>query len=431
LAEDKPPEETPAPPGLINSPPNPALLDPKYLAIHRFALVSAVVILTVINFFVGEGWWSLWPAVGWGIIFFFHLCLVKATNVDEEWVNERTDDLRLKSYDLGHIDDIDERYNTGARIGATRRARRAQGPIEYRYPLIDAHHHFWDLERNYHPWLRDQPLVSGRHGDYAAIRDTYLPDHYRIDWSQMNVVRSVHVEAEWDRENELGETQWLHEINEAHGFPNAIVAHAQLDAPNVAELLAQHRAYSLVRGIRHKPTAAGSPEEVVTGAPGSMSDPVWRKGYALLQDYGLSFDLQTPYWHLGEAAELARAFPRTLIILNHTGLPAHRDEARLGAWREAMTTAAAVPNIVVKISGLGEPHLQPWTVPRHLDVVVDAVEIFGVERCMFGSNFPVDRLYAPYETIMRGFMEMTRVYSMAERRAMFHDNAAAYYRIDV
>lgn len=407
------------------------LFDERYLLFHRRIFLWSMVALHVINFALGGWWWAFWPFLLWSIVFFFHLCLVRAANLDEEWVDERTDELRVKSYDLGHIDDIDKRYNTGARVGATRRARMTQAPIEYRYPIVDAHHHFWDLEKNYHPWLRDEPMVEGRHGDYSAIRQTYLPDHFRHDWESVNVVASVHVEAEWDLDDEVGETRWLHEIHEQHGFPNAIVAHARLADPNVGEVLAQHASFPLVRAIRNKPAAAASPEEVVLGAPGSMSDPAWRQGYALLQEHGLTFDLQTPYWHLAEAVELARDFPRTLIIINHTGLPSRRDDDGLAAWYAAMAEAAAMPNIVLKISGLGEPRLGPWTVNRHLQVVLDAVEIFGVDRCMFGSNYPVDSLYATYETIMRGFMEMTRSYSVEERRWMFHDNACAFYRIEL
>ena len=401
-----------------------------FLRFHRNAFIAVNGMLTIVNVVIGGGWWAFWPLSVWGVVFFLHLCFVRAVYVDDEWVNDRTDDLRTKSYDLSHIDDIDGRYNTGARLSVTRRAQRTQAPIEYRYPIVDAHHHFWDLERNYHPWLRDEPIVEGRHGDYRAIRSTYLPDHFKRDWGALNVVASVHVEAEWDPADEVGETRWLHELHQAHGFPSAVVAHAKLTADDVATVLVRHREYPLVRGIRDKPVAAPSADALKRGTPGSMSDPKWRAGFALLEQHGLSFDLQTPYWHLPEAAELAGEFPRTLIIVNHTGLPAERDAKGVAAWHEAMVAAACAPNIVVKISGLGAPHLMPWTRNEHLEVVLDTIATFGVERCMFGSNYPVDRLYESYETIMRDFMEMSRSFTVKERRALFHDNARHYYRIE-
>jgi predicted TIM-barrel fold metal-dependent hydrolase len=184
-----------------------------------------------------------------------------------------------------------------------------------------------------------------------------------------------------------------------------------------------------VRGIRHKPSAAASPDRARPGAPGSMGDPRWRRGYALLARHGLSFDLQTPWWHLAEAAELARDFPDTLIILNHTGLPSDRSDEGLAGWRHAMGTLAAQPNVACKISGLGQPG-RPWTVAGNGPVVLDTIAIFGVERCMFASNFPVDGLVADFDTIYEGFKAIVAGFSAADRMALFHDNAVRCYRLE-
>ena len=295
-------------------------------------------------------------------------------------------------------------------------------------PIIDAHQHFWDLERNYVPWLRDEPPIPFRYGDYSVLRRNYLPNDYRRDTARHDVVKTVHVETEWDPADPVGETRWLHQLAEANGLPNGIVAQARLDRDDVAAVLAGHAAYPRVRGIRHKPTAATAPDHIEPGAPGSMGDPRWRRGYALLARHALSFDLQTPWWHLAEAADLARDFPDTLIILNHTGLPADRSGEGLADWRQAMRTLAALPNVACKISGLGQPG-QPWTVASNRGIVLDTIEIFGVERCMFASNFPVDSLVADFDTICGGFEAMTAALSAAERAALFHDNAARFYRL--
>jgi len=152
-------------------------------------------------------------------------------------------------------------------------------------------------------------------------------------------------------------------------------------------------------------------------------------GYALLAHYGLSFDLQTPYWHLHEAAELARAFSDTQIILNHTGLPADRSDAGLAAWRQAMRLLAKEANVAVKISGLGQPG-QPWTLEATRPIVLDTIAIFGVERCMFASNFPVDKLIADFDTIFSGFKAIVRGFPRADAEKLFHDNAVRFYRLD-
>ena len=296
-------------------------------------------------------------------------------------------------------------------------------------PIVDAHQHFWDLERNYLPWLCDEPMIPFRYGDYSALRRSYRPQDYLRDAAGHNVVKTVYVETEWDPQDFVGETRWLQEIIAATGFPHAIVAGARLDDPEVEAVLAGHAALPRVRGIRHKPRAAPSPAEVRIGAPGSMGDPAWRRGYALLDRYRLSFDLQTPWWHLAEAAELARDFPDTRIILNHTGLPADRSAEGLAGWRKAMETLAEEPNVAVKISGLGQPG-QPWTVEANGPIVRDTLAIVGVDRCMFASNFPVDRLCADFDTIFAGFKAIVADVSPREKSWLFHDNAAKFYRID-
>lgn len=296
-------------------------------------------------------------------------------------------------------------------------------------PIVDAHQHFWDPERNYYPWLTDQLRRDFRYGDYAAIRRPYLPAHYSADAAGHRVVKTVHVEANWDPADPVGETRWLVEIAARHGVPNAIVAQAWLERDDVADVLAAQAAFPQVRGIRQKPAAALSGDAVVRGAPGSMGDPKWRAGYALLARHGLSFDLQTPYWHLPEAAELARDFPDTRIILNHTGLPADRSKAGLAAWREAMARLAEAPNAVVKISGLGVPG-RPWTVEANRRIVLDTIALFGVERCMFASNFPVDSLVAGFDTLFGGFQAIVAHLPRADRQRLFHDNAVRYYRLE-
>lgn len=295
-------------------------------------------------------------------------------------------------------------------------------------PIIDAHQHFWDLDRNYLPWLCDEPPIPFRYGDYRAIRRNYLPDDYRRDTAGFNIRGTVFVETEWDPGTPVDETRWVHELADQEGLPTVMVAQARLDASNVDEILAAHAAFPRVRGIRHKPRSASSPDEVKRGAPGSMDDPEWRRGFALLSAHGLSFDLQTPWWHLGEAAELADDYPETQIILNHTGLPADRTEEGLRAWQTAMQRLARQPNVAVKISGIGVPG-RAWTAEANRRVVLETIETFGIERCMFASNFPVDSLVASFDTLFDGFLEITSSLDDRERRRLFHDNAVRYYRM--
>jgi predicted TIM-barrel fold metal-dependent hydrolase len=294
--------------------------------------------------------------------------------------------------------------------------------------IIDAHQHFWNLDQNYLPWLKDEPPIPFRYGDYSSLKRNYLPVDYRQDSAGFEVVGTVFVETEWDPTDPKGEVAWVEKLAEAEGLPSVMVAQAWLDRGDAEDVLASHGKSPIVRGIRHKPRAVPRPDLVVDGAPGSMGDPAWRRGFALLAPNGLSFDLQTPWWHLGEARALADDFPGTQIIINHTGLPADRSAEGLDGWRAAMRLLAGAPNVAVKISGLGQAG-KPWSADANRAIVLDTIDLFGPERCMFASNFPVDSLVASFDAIFSGFSEITAGFSAAERDALFRANAQRLYRI--
>jgi predicted TIM-barrel fold metal-dependent hydrolase len=296
-------------------------------------------------------------------------------------------------------------------------------------PIIDAHHHLWDLEGGLrYPWL-----VSGEHmwlGDYSRLRRSYLPPEYRRDTALHKVIATVHVEAEGDRSMQIAETEWLTRINAQYGMPNAIVAHAWVDEPNSEEILAGHCSFPLVRGIRTKPVIASGPNDSVRGQKRSLQDPRWRAGLGLLTKYGLSWDLRVPWYHLEEAAEVCREHPGLRIVLNHTGYPLDRSPEALATWRRGMQALAACPNVWCKISGL-TVNGQPWTLALNGPVIRDAIAIFGVDRCMFASNYPVDGVKASWDWIYRCFKQATADMPDTDRRKLFAGNAAAFYRIEL
>jgi len=295
-------------------------------------------------------------------------------------------------------------------------------------PVIDAHQHFWNLEANYLPWLRDEPQIPFRYGDYSALKRNYLPDDYRRDLGGMALEATVFVETEWDRRDPVGETRWVHKLAETAGLPSVMVCHVALDRDNAPQILEQQSAFPRVRGVRHKPRAAPAPDAVQKDAKGSIGDPAWRRGFALLARHGLSFDLQTPWWHLPDAAELNARYPEIPIILNHTGLPRDRSAGELASWRAAMRLFAAAPNVAVKISGLGEPGYA-WSLARNEGVILDTIEIFGEDRCMFASNFPVDGLAGSLATIYSGFAQATEKLGLTVQAKLFAGNARRIYRL--
>lgn len=292
--------------------------------------------------------------------------------------------------------------------------------------IIDAHHHVWDL-RNDLPWLK-QERIPFRYGDYSSICRDYMPEDYRIDTADWPLVGSVYVEAEWNRTLAAVETQWVTDIARQTGVPSVMVAWCDFASPIAAELLERHSASDIVRGVRHKPAAAAAPQQARRGAEGSMDDPKWRDGYARLKEYGWSYDLQTPWWHLDAAAELARDFPDIPLIINHSGLPADRSPEGLAGWRNAIEHASMQPNILIKISGLGQPG-EPWNSEANRPIIRDIISIFSVDRAMFASNFPVDSLVGSFDTIFSGFVTATADLPEEDRAKLFCDNAARVYRL--
>ncbi len=285
------------------------------------------------------------------------------------------------------------------------------------FPIVDAHQHFWDLRVNYHPWLCDEPPSLHRYGECSALRRNYLPADYFNDARGFEVLKTVYVETEWDPRDPLGETAWVERLRRETGFPTVMVAQAWLERADAATVLEGQARFAFVRGVRQKPRR------------GQMRDARWRAGYARLARLGLRFDLQTAWTELADAAALCREFPDTQLVLNHAGLPADRSAAGIAGWKAALGALAACPNAALKISGIGERGT-PWTAQRNREIVLSAIEIFGVARAMFASNFPVDSLCASFAEVYSGFREIVKDFPAAEQRRLFHDNALRIYAME-
>lgn len=299
----------------------------------------------------------------------------------------------------------------------------------YRGPIVDAHQHFWRPGNGRIPWLRPESEINFRYGDYRAIKRDYLPPDLLRDAGDLNLVGSVWMETEWDREDPVGEIRDLLLTRDRYGLPDAAVAHAVLADPAVEETLAALAAETdLVRAVRNKPGQASSVDRA-DRHPTLMTDRQWQQGYARLAAYGLGFELQTAWWHLDEALALTRLRPETPIMINHAGLPADRSTEAMAGWAAALRRIATADQVAIKISGIGLPG-RPWTVADNRIVVETIAEIFGPQRILFASNFPVDSLIGSYQQIYGGFLEISQTWSPAEQRAAFIDNAIRLYRLD-
>lgn len=294
--------------------------------------------------------------------------------------------------------------------------------------LVDAHHHLWDLGANpRYPWLVG-PAVPTHFGDYAALRRNYTIDDYLHDAVPAGVVKSVHCEAGWDRTDPAGETRWLQAVADRHGFPHGIVGYVDLSSEHAEATLDAHREQVNFRGVRQ---TLFSPTELQSGdlrGAERIRSSRWRRGLGLLRNPGLIFDLQVVPSIMRDAAALARDFDDLVFVITHTGLPLDRTAPGRAAWRSGMQLLAACGNVYVKISGLPMGDWQ-WTAASLRPWVQMTLELFGPDRCMLGSNFPVDGLHARYGTLMRAYLSVVDELSIDERRSVRTATAERVYRL--
>lgn len=303
-----------------------------------------------------------------------------------------------------------------------------------RLSAVDAHHHLWDLKANRYPWL--MPGAEAPFPGFERLCRDYLLEDFKADTARQAIVKSVHVQAEHDEHDPVRETAWLQSVADrpgSGGFPHAIVAWADLSEPGVEAILEGHAAHRNLRGIRqmlnYDPRPASEPSRnPLEKRKNLLADATFLAQFALLRRFDLSFDLQCFPWQAADAAKLVAAHPDTQFVVNHTLMPFDRSEAGLAVWRAGLAALASLPNVAIKISGLGMS-ATGWDGAMSRRLVDGTIEAFGPSRCLFGSNFPVDRLMIDYDTPWEVFREAIASYSVDEQKAMLVGNAERVYRI--
>lgn len=301
--------------------------------------------------------------------------------------------------------------------------------IDRSEPIVDSHHHLWDLFALHYPWSKAPPHDVGW-GDTRPLYADYLVGHLRHDAERQNLIKSVHVQANVDPTDPVRETEWLErvaDLPDSAGLPTAIVAYVDLSSSAAAEHLARHAAHPRVRGIRQ--VLNRHADVRLNRAPADfLADPRWQAQFGLLRNHGLSFDAQVYWQQMPALAGLARRHPDIPIVLDHAGMPVERDEAALAGWAQGMRLLATCPNVCVKLSGYGMSDLH-WTPDSLRRFVRDPIEWFGPDRAMFGSNFPVDRLMSSYDRLWDTYRLLVADLSSQERRALLRGTAERFYRI--
>ncbi|HET7314753.1 amidohydrolase family protein [Salinisphaera sp.] len=294
--------------------------------------------------------------------------------------------------------------------------------------IVDAHVHFWEIGQGNQPWLEHpEPNLLG---DYSPMAHDYGPAELRADAGRLALAGAVHIEA--DAVDPRAETRWLvDQIDETASpvLPSVLVVGADLSRSDAVETLeAQMAMTPRVRGVRQILNVHADPLFDYVGRH-YMAEPVWRSNFARLCALGLSFDLQIYPSQMKQAAALAAEHPQTSLVLNHAGMYVDRHGvAGWREWRDGLRALAARDNVAIKLSGFGMLDHR-WTVDSIRPLILEAIDAFGVGRCLFASNFPVDSLYARYGDIWRAYADVVADASAAEKQALFADNARRVYRI--
>ena len=292
--------------------------------------------------------------------------------------------------------------------------------------FVDAHHHIWRL--NDLSWLNG-PTRPRIFGDYESIKKDYLIEEYIADIKGSGVEKSVYIQVNWPPGEELREAEWIQNVSDKSGWPHALVGYVDFSSEHAATTLEKLNSFPIMRGIRQQLHWHENPLYCFQGIPDLMNQPSWRKNFSRLQEYGWSFELQVFASQMKDAARFASDFRETPMILQHCGMPEDMSNAGMAAWREGMRQLTQSLNVHCKFSGLGTFIHQ--NDPGFIgDITGECVEMFGVGRCLFGSNYPIEKIWSPYNPIVGAFCEAIAGLTKKDQMAIMRENALRLYRLE-
>ncbi len=268
--------------------------------------------------------------------------------------------------------------------------------------IIDAHHHLWapqsDPANVGYVWLRDIGAMKP-FGDPTPIQRDYLLAEFLEEAAPRKLSGSVHVQTDPKLPDPVAETAFIQGISDASGHEIMIVGFADLASGDFADHLARHMAHPNLRGIRQIISHLPERPDISFAATDFLADLTWRGQYAMLADHGLSFDLQLYPEQMTQAADFLAQHPDIPVVIDHMGSPHDLSDAGLAVWAQGMQALSDVPHVNVKLSGYAM-YFRTELAGKAVRLTQDILRLFGPDRVMFGSNFPVDSLHLTYPDLL-------------------------------
>lgn len=290
--------------------------------------------------------------------------------------------------------------------------------------MIDSHFHIWRQKDQ--PWLVG-PMVPRIFGPYEPIRRDYPIEEFLADNEGSGVTKGVYVQTNWAKEDFEKEVAFLQETADRTGWPHAIVGYCDMTVEDARPQIDRLMKYPLLRGVRMQLHWHETPAFRFAASADQVIDPKVRRNVAHLKDYGLSFDLQLFPAQMRDGLQLVGENPETNFVLTHTGMLTDMTTETVAAWQNGLRTLSQVPNLYAKLSGLGTfaHHNDPALISFIYD---NAIAILGSERLMFGSNFPIEKLWTSHANLIAAHHAAAEKHGEAVLRNIFHDTALEAYR---
>ena len=262
--------------------------------------------------------------------------------------------------------------------------------------IVDAHHHIWRLADL--PWLNG-PTVPRIFGPYEPIKRDYSIDEFRAEASAAGVARSVYVQCNWPNAKAVDEVAWVSAQAARTGWPHGIVGFVDMLDPTAPAAMDKLAKYPLMRGVRQQLHWHENALYRFAERPDLTDDPRLRRNLEVAAGHGWLFELQVFASQMAGGARLAHDLPGVTFVLEHAGMLEDLTPAGRELWLDGMRQLAAEPNVNVKLSGLGT-FIRRNDAGHIADIVGQTVELFGARRCVWGSNFPVEKLWTDYPSIV-------------------------------